>query len=141
MTAREYASSRGRPEGSPGDRPVGSQIDLYVNGREYRSPDRVGWAIDEFYRGIPFLEIDSHPRRAAGARVRAARRAGHTYLDYTAGGLYAISQVERHLALLREHVFGNPHSTNPTSSLTMEFIGRAAARCCDSSTPRPTSGS
>ena len=29
------------------------------------------------------------------------------------------------MALLRDHVFGNPHSTNPTSSLTMEFVGRA----------------
>src|SRR5688572_16274032 len=54
-------------------------------------------------------------------------RGGHTYLDYTAGNLYAISQVERHLALLRDHVFGNPHSTNPASSLMMELIGRARA--------------
>jgi len=54
-------------------------------------------------------------------------RGGHTYLDYTAGSLYAISQVERHLALLRDHVFGNPHSTNPTSSLMMELIGQARA--------------
>ena len=52
-------------------------------------------------------------------------RGGHAYLDYTAGNLYAISQVERHMALLRDHVFGNPHSTNPTSSLMMELIGRA----------------
>ena len=51
-------------------------------------------------------------------------RGGHTYLDYTAGNLYAVSQVERHLGLLRDHVFGNPHSTNPTSSLMMELIGR-----------------
>ena len=52
-------------------------------------------------------------------------RQAHTYLDYTAANLYAISQVERHMTLLRDHVFGNPHSTNPTSSLTMEYIGRA----------------
>jgi selenocysteine lyase/cysteine desulfurase len=52
-------------------------------------------------------------------------RGGHAYLDYTAGNLYAISQVERHMALLREHVFGNPHSTNPASSLTMELVERA----------------
>jgi len=48
-----------------------------------------------------------------------------TYLDYTAGGLYATSQVERHLALLRDRLFGNPHSTNPTSSLSMEFAAQA----------------
>lgn len=40
---------------------------------------------------------------------------GHIYLDYTGGGLYAASQVQRHLALLKSHVFGNPHSQNPTS--------------------------
>lgn len=49
----------------------------------------------------------------------------HTYLDYTAGNLYATSQVERHMALLRERVFGNPHSTNPTSSMTMQLVGQA----------------
>jgi len=48
----------------------------------------------------------------------------HTYLDYTAGSLYAASQLERHLALLREGVFGNPHSTNPTSSMTMQLVGQ-----------------
>src|SRR4029077_14980341 len=40
---------------------------------------------------------------------------GHTYLDFTAANLYATSQLERHQALLRTEVFGNPHSTNPTS--------------------------
>jgi selenocysteine lyase/cysteine desulfurase len=40
---------------------------------------------------------------------------GHIYLDYTGGGLHAASQVRRHLALLNRHVFGNPHSQNPTS--------------------------
>ena len=50
---------------------------------------------------------------------------GHTYLDYTAGNLYATCQLDRHMALLKERVFGNPHSTNPTSSLTMQFVERA----------------
>jgi molybdenum cofactor sulfurtransferase len=40
---------------------------------------------------------------------------GHIYLDYTGGGLHAASQVQRHLDLLNSHVFGNPHSQNPTS--------------------------
>jgi len=39
----------------------------------------------------------------------------HVYLDYTGGGLYSDSQIERHNELLRTHVFGNPHSHNPTS--------------------------
>jgi len=50
---------------------------------------------------------------------------GHTYLDFTAANLYARSQVERHAALLVGNVFGNPHSTNPTSSLATDHIERA----------------
>jgi selenocysteine lyase/cysteine desulfurase len=45
-------------------------------------------------------------------------RTGHVYLDYTGGGLYAESQVRAHLDLLLRGVFGNPHSTNPTSLAT-----------------------
>jgi selenocysteine lyase/cysteine desulfurase len=37
------------------------------------------------------------------------------YLDYTGGGLYADSQLQQHMMLLQENVFGNPHSLNPTS--------------------------
>ncbi len=40
---------------------------------------------------------------------------GHTYLDYTGGNLYAQSQLTKHHEMLSQHVFGNPHSTNPTS--------------------------
>ncbi len=42
-------------------------------------------------------------------------RLGHIYLDYTGGGLYADSQLQKHMHLLYSHVFGNPHSSNPTS--------------------------
>jgi len=38
------------------------------------------------------------------------------YLDYTGGSLFAESQIEEHLKLLRSGVFGNPHSNNPTSA-------------------------
>ena len=46
----------------------------------------------------------------------------HIYLDYTGGGLYAESQVVAHQKLLREHVFGNPHSSNPTSIYTTRLL-------------------
>ncbi|HEX5439499.1 MAG TPA: aminotransferase class V-fold PLP-dependent enzyme, partial [Ktedonobacterales bacterium] len=52
---------------------------------------------------------------------------GHVYLDYTGGGLYAESQVRAHMDLLREQVFGNPHSTNPTSMASTEHVHRARA--------------
>lgn len=40
---------------------------------------------------------------------------GQVYLDYTGGSLYAESQLRDHMALLQRGVFGNPHSSNPTS--------------------------
>ena len=52
---------------------------------------------------------------------------GHVYLDYTGGGLYADSQLSAHMALLRENVLGNPHSTNPTSLATTQLVERARA--------------
>jgi selenocysteine lyase/cysteine desulfurase len=53
--------------------------------------------------------------------------ARHTYLDFTAGNLYATSQLTRHVELLQHHVFGNPHSTNPASTTSNEFIASARA--------------
>ena len=47
---------------------------------------------------------------------------GYTYLDYTGGSLYATSQLDRHMALLRDSVFGNPHSTNPSASAATDLI-------------------
>jgi len=49
----------------------------------------------------------------------------HVYLDYTAGNLCARTQLERHVALLRDHLLGNPHSTNPASATTTEYVERA----------------
>lgn len=49
-------------------------------------------------------------------------REGHIYLDYTGGSLYASSQVQKHMELLSQGVFGNPHSTNPTSLLSGKLI-------------------
>jgi selenocysteine lyase/cysteine desulfurase len=50
---------------------------------------------------------------------------GQVYLDYTGGGLYAESQILRHHRLLSEHVFGNPHSTNPASQASTELVEHA----------------
>jgi molybdenum cofactor sulfurtransferase len=50
-----------------------------------------------------------------GMRARDYTRldvAGHVYLDYTGGSLYAESQLARHRDLLAGAVFGNPHSQN-----------------------------
>ncbi len=44
------------------------------------------------------------------------------YLDYTGGGLYSESQIRSHQQLLLENVFGNPHSSNPTSSVSTMWV-------------------
>jgi selenocysteine lyase/cysteine desulfurase len=54
--------------------------------------------------------------------------AGHVYLDYTGGGLYAKSQVEAHAALLASSVLGNPHSHNPTSLASTHNVEAARER-------------
>ncbi|RLD02552.1 MAG: hypothetical protein DRI32_08750 [Chloroflexi bacterium] len=54
-------------------------------------------------------------------------RLGQVYLDYTGGGLYAESQVKTHQVILRDNVFGNPHSSNPTSMASTKFVDSARA--------------
>jgi selenocysteine lyase/cysteine desulfurase len=49
---------------------------------------------------------------------------GHVYLDYTGGSLYAESQLQQHFELLRQGVFGNPHSGNPASLTTTDHVER-----------------
>ena len=49
----------------------------------------------------------------------------HVYLDYTGGGLYADSQLREHMTMLQRGVFGNPHSSNPTSRAATELDERA----------------
>ena len=61
-------------------------------------------------------------RRTEFGRLDAG---GHVYLDYTGSGLYARSQLDEHLALLRDNVFGNPHSANPTSAAMTELAEQA----------------
>jgi len=53
---------------------------------------------------------------------------GHVYLDYTGSGVHADSQVRRHMDLVRSGVFGNPHSSNPTSAFSTGLLEGARAR-------------
>ncbi len=58
-------------------------------------------------------------------------RDGHVFLDYTAGGLYADSQITAHADLLRSGVFGNPHSGNPASMAMTEWVERTRTAVLD----------
>ena len=67
---------------------------------EWRYPAYAGTAVLDDMRARDYARLDV---------------AGHVYLDYTGGGLYAESQLARHRALLAGAVFGNPHSQNLSS--------------------------
>jgi molybdenum cofactor sulfurtransferase len=77
--------------------------------------------------------LHRHPGYAAGGVLDASRPddfarldlGGDVYLDYTGAGLYAESHVREHAALLTAQVFGNPHSTNPTSRAMTELAESA----------------
>ncbi len=61
-------------------------------------------------------------RRTEYARLD---RDGHVYLDYTGGGLFAGVQLTEHAELLQGGVYGNPHSSNPTSAASTGLVERA----------------
>lgn len=77
--------------------------------------------------------LKSHPSFEATQSLEGVRQkeygrldaTGHTYLDYTGGGLYSDSQILEHLNLLRGDVFGNPHSGNPSSVTTTRLVDSA----------------
>ena len=65
---------------------------------------------------------------ALRAREYARLDEGHqVYLDYTGGGLYAARQLREHQALLRDGVFGNPHSESPASAASTRLADAARA--------------
>jgi len=74
------------------------------------------------YPSYPTTHILDDLRATEYARLDVGE---HVYLDYTGGGLYAETQVQRHHKLLSEHVFGNPHSTNPSSLAATQLVEHA----------------
>jgi molybdenum cofactor sulfurtransferase len=74
------------------------------------------------YPEYPTTHIIDDLRASEYARLDIG---GHIYLDYTGGGLYAESQLRRHNKMLSEHVFGNPHSSNPTSQAATQLVEHA----------------
>ena len=86
------------------------------------NPDPEFVAFLKSYPAYPTTHIIDDLRATEYARLDAG---GHIYLDYTGGGLYAESQLRRHSKLLAEHVFGNPHSSNPTSQAATRLVEHA----------------
>jgi len=74
------------------------------------------------YPSYPTTHIIDDLRAAEYARLDVGE---HVYLDYTGGGLYAETQVRSHHKLLSENVFGNPHSSNPSSLAATQLVEHA----------------
>ncbi len=84
-------------------------------------------ALKAFLAAYPTF-VDTHAldelRASEYGRLDAGR---HIYLDYTGGSLYADRQLREHMALLRDNVYGNPHSLNPTSLAMTHLVEHARA--------------
>ncbi len=74
------------------------------------------------YPTYPETEIIDKLRAVEYARLDLGE---HIYLDYTGGGIYAESQIRKHHQMLGEHVYGNPHSSNPTSLAATRLVESA----------------
>ncbi|MBN2115513.1 MAG: aminotransferase class V-fold PLP-dependent enzyme [Anaerolineales bacterium] len=86
------------------------------------NPDPEFIAFLKSYPAYPTTHIVDELRASDYTRLDLG---GHIYLDYTGGGLYAESQLRRHSKLLAERVFGNPHSSNPTSQAATQLVAHA----------------
>jgi selenocysteine lyase/cysteine desulfurase len=95
------------------------------------SSPKLQQAFESFQRSCPEFQDTTVLDELRARDFSRLDRHGHIYLDYTGGGLYGESQIDRHTALLRDTVFGNPHSTNPTSLGTTELVERARRHILD----------
>ena len=122
-------------EGTAADSEYYSRPD---NGVEYLDPTNVLVVIMNM-RLSPQMEVEfsafleNYPKYAETTILDDLRateyerldRLGHVYLDFTGGGMYSSRQLQQHFDRLKENVFGNPHSNNPTSLAMTELVERA----------------
>ena len=76
-------------------------------------------------------ELDAYFEELRNKEYARLDKTNQTYLDFTGGNLYAISQLEKHRELLEENVFGNPHSSNPTSHKSTLLTEEARKKVID----------
>ena len=84
-------------------------------------------AFADFLQTYPAYESTRAVDELRASDYRRLDELDQIYLDYTGGGLYAESQLQAHMELLRHNVFGNPHSHNPTSLAMTDLVEQARA--------------
>lgn len=89
------------------------------------TPDQFTTAYHQFLAAYPTYQNTAKLTELRQTEYKRLDEQQQIYLDYTGGGLYAQSQLDAHFALLRSHVFGNPHSSNPTSLAMTELVEEA----------------
>ncbi len=82
-------------------------------------------AYQQFLSQFPEFQAVSSVDELRAAEYSRLDTLRQTYLDYTGGGLYAEKQLNEHMQLLKNNVFGNPHSENPTSRAMTELVEQA----------------
>jgi molybdenum cofactor sulfurtransferase len=87
--------------------------------------DRMDEAFEAFRTAYPAFDSTHKLDILRATEYARLDQQGHVYLDYTGGGLYAESQLRKHMALLSQNVFGNPHSKNLTSMAMTELVEHA----------------
>jgi molybdenum cofactor sulfurtransferase len=82
-------------------------------------------ALAKFLRGYPEYATTHSLDELRVSEYARLDAQGMVYLDYTGGGLYAESQIQKHMDLLKANVFGNPHSSNPSSMFSTHLLEEA----------------
>jgi selenocysteine lyase/cysteine desulfurase len=87
--------------------------------------DGVDEAFEAFRRAYPTYDGTAKLDELRATEYARLDRQHQIYLDYTGGGLYAESQLRKHMEMLSTLVLGNPHSSNPTSAATTDLVESA----------------
>lgn len=99
--------------------------------QEQYSPANAGAALEDFLETYPSFETTHCLDDLRASDYSRLDATGHVYLDYTGAGMYADSQLRHHVDLLAGHLFGNPHSSNPTSMAMTTLVERARRAVLD----------
>ncbi len=90
----------------------------------HRVPMRIEDAYADFLARYPTYSKTGRLDALRSTEYRRLDEQRQVYLDYTGGSLYGESQVREHAEILRAGVFGNPHSSNPTSVAMTDYVER-----------------
>lgn len=86
---------------------------------------------EQFLREFPDYTQTTHIDELREADFRRLDDQRHTYLDFTGGQLFGLSQVQKHQEFLSTTILGNPHSINPSSALADSHIRAARQKVLD----------